>query len=76
MGETWVEGAHRKILALMNSVFAVRRDLNKTPVIREQVTSSAAGMAVTGGAPGGCSRSYLALGKEERDVHDGSKEHM
>lgn len=27
-----VKGAHRKILAVMNSVFAVRRDLNKTLV--------------------------------------------
>lgn len=60
----------------MNSVFAVRRDLNKTVVVREQVTSTAAGIAVTGGAPGGSSHSYLALGKEERDVQDGSQKHM
>lgn len=71
-----MKGAHRKISALMNSVFAVRRDLNKTLVVREQITSTTAGIAVTRGAPGRLSHSYLTLGKEERDVHDGSQKHM
>lgn len=61
----------------MNSVLAVRRDLNKTAlVVREQVTSTAAGIAVTAGAPGGCRHSYLTLGEEERDVHDGPQQHV
>lgn len=56
----------------MNSVLAVRRDLNKTVVVREQVTSS----CHWGEQPGGFSHSYLTLGKEERDVHDGSQKHV